>query len=66
MRISNKNKRKLLETVDDAFLANIKDYYPDILDNPPEVWNDEERDYFDRVSELITKIQNAMEIVFAS
>ena len=47
MKLSKKKKNLLHHVCQDVFLKFINDEHPDTIDNPPDMWNDEEKKAWD-------------------
>lgn len=66
MKISNKKKKEIIKIIKDSFHDHLITNYPDIINERPEYWSDEELKYFDSMAELEHSIITKLDIFFIS
>lgn len=63
-KISKKTQNAIIDAIQDAFVAKVSEYAE--YDNPPEMWQREERELWDNLSDLVDRaISNVKKVINA-
>lgn len=61
-KISKKTKNAIIDAIKDAFVAKVSEYKE--YDNAPEMWQREERELWDNLSDLVDRaISNVKKVI---